>query len=54
MTTSRYLEGEFAPLHEEYTLTDLDVEGNIPDYLDGALSAERTQSDRRALPLAHR
>jgi carotenoid cleavage dioxygenase len=33
--TSRYLEGEFAPLHEEYTLTDLDVTGTIPDYLDG-------------------
>ena len=33
--SNRYLEGEFAPLHEEYTLTDLDVEGNIPDYLDG-------------------
>jgi carotenoid cleavage dioxygenase len=35
MTTSRYLKGEFAPLHEEYTLTDLDVVGTIPDYLDG-------------------
>jgi carotenoid cleavage oxygenase len=33
--TSRYLEGEFAPLHEEYTLTDLEVAGRIPDYLDG-------------------
>jgi carotenoid cleavage dioxygenase len=35
MSTSRYLEGAFAPLHEEYTLTDLDVDGTIPDYLDG-------------------
>lgn len=35
MTTNRYLQGEFAPVHEEYTLTDLDVEGTIPDYLDG-------------------
>ncbi len=33
--TSRYLEGEFAPLHEEYTLTDLEVIGRIPDHLDG-------------------
>jgi carotenoid cleavage dioxygenase len=33
--TSRYLEGEFAPLHEEYTLTDLEVTGRIPGYLDG-------------------
>jgi carotenoid cleavage oxygenase len=32
---NRYLEGEFAPLHEEFTLTDLDVAGTIPDYLDG-------------------
>ena len=33
--TSRYLEGEFAPLHQEYTLTDLEVTGRIPDQLDG-------------------
>jgi carotenoid cleavage dioxygenase len=33
--TNRYLKGEFAPLREEYTLTDLDVAGTIPDYLDG-------------------
>ena len=30
-----YLEGSFAALHEEYTLTDLEVDGTIPDYLDG-------------------
>ena len=35
MVTNRYLEGEFAPLHEEYTLTDLEVTGTIPDHLDG-------------------
>jgi carotenoid cleavage dioxygenase len=35
MTTNHYLEGEFAPLHEEYTLTGLDVEGTIPEHLDG-------------------
>ena len=33
--TNRYLEGEFAPVDEEYTLTDLEVTGTIPDYLDG-------------------
>jgi len=33
--TNPYLEGHFAPLHEEYTLTDLEVDGTIPDYLDG-------------------
>ncbi|MGH3726093.1 MAG: carotenoid oxygenase family protein [Mycobacterium sp.] len=33
--TSRYLEGEYAPLEHEYTLTDLDVVGTIPDHLDG-------------------
>jgi carotenoid cleavage oxygenase len=30
-----HLEGEFAPLSTEYTLTDLEVAGTIPDYLDG-------------------
>lgn len=35
MTTNRYLEGEFAPLTEEFTLADLDVDGTLPDYLDG-------------------
>src|SRR6476619_7688919 len=33
--TNRYLTGEFAPLDCEYTLTDLEVVGAIPDYLDG-------------------
>lgn len=32
---NRYLEGEFAPMHEEFTLTDLEITGRIPDYLDG-------------------
>jgi carotenoid cleavage oxygenase len=35
MTTNHFLEGEFAPLQEEYTLTGLDVEGTIPEHLDG-------------------
>jgi carotenoid cleavage dioxygenase len=33
--TNRYLQGPFAPLQQEYTLTDLEVAGTIPDYLDG-------------------
>jgi len=32
---NRYLQGQFAPLHEEFTLTDLKVAGTIPDHLDG-------------------
>jgi carotenoid cleavage dioxygenase len=32
---SRYLEDQFAPLTEEFTLTDLEVAGTIPDCLDG-------------------
>lgn len=30
-----YLEGGLAPIQQEYTLTDLQVSGAIPDYLDG-------------------
>jgi carotenoid cleavage dioxygenase len=33
--TNRYLEGPFAPLSQEFTLTGLPVAGTIPDYLDG-------------------
>jgi carotenoid cleavage dioxygenase len=32
---NRYLTGEFAPLGEEHTLTDLETIGTIPDHLDG-------------------
>jgi carotenoid cleavage dioxygenase len=32
---NRYLEGAFAPLTQEHTLTDLQVEGTIPEHLDG-------------------
>ena len=38
--TNRYLEGEFAPIDREYTLTDLDVTGAIP----------RTQSIQESKP----
>jgi len=33
--TNRYLQGPFAPIQQEYTLTDLEVTGTIPDHLDG-------------------
>lgn len=33
--TNRYLEGAFAPITQEHTLTALEVEGTIPDHLDG-------------------
>ena len=33
--SNRYLADEFAPVQQEYTLTDLAVTGTIPDYLDG-------------------
>ncbi|MCZ8378270.1 carotenoid oxygenase family protein [Mycobacterium sp. CPCC 205372] len=32
---NRYLEGALAPIDEEYTLTDLEVQGTIPGHLDG-------------------
>lgn len=32
---NRYLEDVYAPLAQEYTLADLEVEGAIPDHLDG-------------------
>ncbi|MCG7597108.1 carotenoid oxygenase family protein [Mycobacterium sp. C3-094] len=32
---NRYLEGVYAPLSEEVTLTDLEVTGSIPEHLDG-------------------
>jgi carotenoid cleavage dioxygenase len=33
--TNRYLEDVFAPIAQEYTLTDLKVQGTIPGHLDG-------------------
>src|SRR5687768_5063937 len=30
-----YLAGNFAPVREEVTVTDLDASGTLPDYLDG-------------------
>lgn len=34
-SSNLYLSGNFAPVSEEVTATDLDVTGTIPDYLDG-------------------
>ncbi len=34
-TTSPYLEGNFAPVHEEVTAEDLEVTGSLPEELDG-------------------
>jgi carotenoid cleavage dioxygenase len=34
-TENPYLNGNYAPVREEITATDLDVTGTIPDYLDG-------------------
>ncbi len=33
--TNPYLEGDFAPVHEERTDTVLDTEGRLPEFLDG-------------------
>ncbi|HTQ18636.1 carotenoid oxygenase family protein, partial [Mycobacterium sp.] len=33
--TNRYLHGPFAPMNQELTLTDLEVTGGIPEFLDG-------------------
>jgi carotenoid cleavage dioxygenase len=34
-TENPYLNGNYAPVQEESTATDLDITGTIPDYLDG-------------------
>src|SRR5688572_32983619 len=34
-SANQYLEGNFAPVREELTLTDLEVTGTIPEHLDG-------------------
>jgi carotenoid cleavage dioxygenase len=35
VTTNRYLEGNFGPVHEELTVTDLPVTGTLPSELSG-------------------
>lgn len=35
MASNPYLEGNYAPVREELTVTDLPVSGHIPDHLDG-------------------
>jgi carotenoid cleavage dioxygenase len=32
---NQYLAGNFAPVHQELTVTDLSVTGHVPEYLDG-------------------
>ena len=32
---NRYLQDNFAPVHEELTAHDLEVTGTVPDHLDG-------------------
>src|SRR5690349_2839020 len=34
-SSNPFLAGNYAPVHEELTVADLDVTGTIPDYLDG-------------------
>jgi len=36
---NRYCRVAFAPLNQEYTLTELQVAGTIPHHLDGRMSA---------------
>ena len=38
MTTNRYLEGAYGPVHEEVTAHDLPITGTVPDWLDGRWS----------------
>jgi carotenoid cleavage dioxygenase len=35
IATNRYLEGNYSPVREEVTATELPVRGTLPDYLDG-------------------
>ena len=35
MPTNRYLEGVYAPVETEVTVTELEVQGTLPDHLDG-------------------
>src|ERR1700747_2827996 len=35
MADNPYLSGNFGPVREEHTETELEVEGRLPDYLDG-------------------
>jgi carotenoid cleavage dioxygenase-like enzyme len=40
---NRFLEGNFGPVREELTLTELDVTGTIPEHPRRALRADRAQ-----------
>ena len=53
-----YLEGNFGPVHDEVTLTDLRVTGTIPERADRSLPAQRAEpgdaAGSRRLPLVRR
>lgn len=51
--TNPYLEGHFIPLQQEYTHTDLEVVGNIPDYLDGRYLRNGSNPIGELDPLRH-
>ena len=48
-----YLEGNFGPVHDEVTLTDLRVTGTIPDAADRPVPAQRAQPGRPPDPDAY-
>ena len=55
--TNRYLEGEFAPVHQEYTLTDLEFTGNSRTiWRAGTCETDpiRSAPSTPTLPLVHR
>ena len=57
-TTNPYLEGNFAPVTEEVTATDLRVHGHIPDTLSGRYLRNGpnpvTPAGSSDVPLVHR
>lgn len=55
---NQYLQGNYAPLQREHTITELAVTGAIPTFLDGRYLRNGPNPDRRGrpgdLPLVHR
>ena len=52
-TRNRYLEGNFAPVREEHTLTELEVTGTIPGHLDGRYLRNGPNPVREPDPATH-
>ena len=48
--TNPYLQGNYAPVTEESTITDLDVEGQLPEGLDGLLLRDGPNPSGRRRP----